>query len=125
MKLIQNIDEVETSMQGIAHRTIASHRDGLTGLSVWHQKIAVGMATPDHWHECSEVIVCEQGWGRVESDEGTLRFSAGMSVAIPGCVVHQIFNDGQDTLVIRGILAASPVEVFHPDGKPLPLPWIS
>lgn len=125
MKLIENLDGSVASMQGIVHQTVASHHDGLKGLSVWRQEISAGMATPNHWHECAELVVCEQGKGRVESEEGVLRFAEGMSVAIPGGRVHQIFNDGDQTLRITGILAASPVEVFHADGTPLPLPWRS
>lgn len=50
-------------------------------------------------------------------------FEARSNPTLPRNVLHQIFSVGDRALEIVGILAASPVDVFLPDGQKLDLPW--
>jgi len=53
------------------------------------------------------------------------RFGADSALALPRDREHQIFNLGPQPLEIVGLLGASPVPAFLPDGSALTLPWRS
>ena len=50
-------------------------------------------------------------------------FGPDTTLVIPPNVVHQIVNVGDEPMCLTAVFATSPVEVFLPDGQPLPLPW--
>ncbi len=125
MSVIRNSELPRTSLPGIEHTTLASSANGLTKLSVWRQSIAPGGATPPHRHECEEVVLISAGEGELRLDGKVHRFGPDTTLAIPGNVPHEIINTGDKPLELVGILAASPVEVFFPDGQRIELPWVT
>jgi len=112
-----------TPIPGLLHSTWAGKDEGLSQLSVWRQTIAPGGATPPHRHDCDEVVMCSAGEGELHIDGVVHQFSAGSTVTLSRNVMHQIFSVGSEAMEIVGVLAASPVEVFLPDGNKLDLPW--
>lgn len=125
MKLMEQIPPQASGLPGILHSTWAGEADGLTQLSVWRQCMAPGAATPPHFHDCDEVVLCLGGWGEVHSDGQVRRFGADATLVLPRGQVHQIFNVGPMPLETLGILAATPVPTRLPDGEALELPWRS
>lgn len=110
---------------GIDHATWAGSPIGLTQLSLWRQSVAPGAATPPHRHDCEELVLCSAGAGELHIDGAVHRFRAEQTLVIPRNVLHRIVNSGEAPLEITGIFAATPVEVFLPDGSKLALPWQS
>lgn len=108
---------------GLQHVTWAGSADGLKQMSVWRQSIAAGGATPPHRHDCEEVVLCSAGHGELHINGEVHRFAASQTIAVPRNVVHQIFNVGSEPMEILAVLAATPVEVFLPDGQQIELPW--
>ena len=110
---------------GLDHATWAGSPTGLTQLSLWRQSVAPGAATPPHRHDCDEIVLCSGGWGELHIGGEAHRFGADTTLTIPRNALHQIFNVGPQPLEITGVFAATPVEVFLPDGSKLALPWQS
>jgi mannose-6-phosphate isomerase-like protein (cupin superfamily) len=114
-----------TPIPGVAHATWAGRAEGLTQLSLWRQTLAPGAATPEHRHDCDEVLLCLSGWGELRSGAAVKRFGADQTVVLPRGRDHQIINAGPMPLEIVAILAATPVAVELSSGEPLALPWRS
>ncbi len=111
------------ALPGIEHRTLAGPRDGLTGLEVWHQRIAPGGETPWHRHDCEEVVVVLQGSGVCECEASSERFAQNTTLVVPPGVVHRLRNDGEGELVLLASLSTAPVVVETPERERIPLPW--
>ena len=121
---VNNNSSVTTfQLPGLEHQTLAGCQDGLKSFEVWRQTIAPHASTPVHSHACEEVIVIMGGSGVCRFADRELPFKADQTLVIPGGVVHQICNNGNDNLHIIATLAASPVEVKSETGEPMALPW--
>ena len=114
-----------TPIPGVAHATWAGSPNGLQQLSLWRQTLAPGAATPPHRHDCEEIVLCQAGWGELHIGGEVHRFGAGSTVTVPRNAMHQIFNIGPLPMEMVAVLAATPDEVYLPDGQNLPLPWAS
>ncbi|MFT3858632.1 MAG: cupin domain-containing protein [Aquabacterium sp.] len=125
MKVIAPAAPLPTVLPGIQHVTRASAGDGLSTLSVWHQTLEAGAATPPHRHDCDEVVMCMSGSGEVRSGQDTLHFHAGCTLALPADGEHQIVNSGGTPMEIIGVFAATPVVTRDLRGAELALPWQS
>lgn len=123
MHIYEQTRPAATPIPGVAHSTWAGHDEGLTQLSLWRQSVAPGGATPPHFHECDEVVLCQSGWGEVHIAGQAHRFGPDSTLVLPRGVVHQIFNTGEVPMEILGTFGASPVHTFLPGGEPLELPW--
>lgn len=123
MPLIDQRPPEPCELPGILHSTWAGEADGLQQLSIWRQTMAPGGATPPHYHDCDEVVLCLGGWGEVHSDGQVQRFGADSTLVLPRGQVHQLFNVGPMPLETIGILAATPVMTREPGGAPIDLPW--
>lgn len=111
------------SIPGVEHLTLAGGEQGLRGLSVWQQSVDAGEATPPHRHDCEEVVAVTEGSGVLEVEGVRHAFSAPCTLVVPPDAPHQIFNTGSGPMRLVAAFSASPVQVFLPDGTPLPLPW--
>lgn len=125
MYVFTNAELPSASIPGIQHRTLAGREAGLTRLSVWHQSVDAGGATPPHRHDCEEVVVVQSSSGELLIDGTAHRFGPDSTLVIPPNVDHQIVNTGGTALRMLAVFSMSPVAVFLPDGQPLPLPWNS
>jgi mannose-6-phosphate isomerase-like protein (cupin superfamily) len=125
LKIINNNLLTHAHIPGIDHVTIAGSGDGLRHLSVWRQSMRAGSATPLHRHDCEEVVLCEAGRGVIDIGGKRYPFSANHTLVIPPDVEHQIFNVGYGPLETLAVFSRAPVEVTHPDGSSLKLPWRS
>jgi quercetin dioxygenase-like cupin family protein len=122
-KVIEAPRPAPSALPGIAHATLASAADGASQLSVWHQLLEAGAATPPHSHHCDEVVQCLSGSGEVRSGGRRQRFGAGAIVVLPRDEVHQLLNVGASTLELMGMFGSSPVVTLLPDGQAIELPW--
>jgi mannose-6-phosphate isomerase-like protein (cupin superfamily) len=109
-------------LPGLEHQTLAGCQDGLKSFEIWRQTIAPHAATPVHSHACEEVILLMGGSGVCRFEDRELPFKADQTLVIPGNVVHQICNTGDENLHIVATLAASPVEVKSETGAAMALP---
>lgn len=123
MYVIDQCQPTQVPIPGLLHATWAGRDDGLRQLSVWRQTVAAGGATPPHRHDCEEVVMCSSGRGELHIDGEVHPFTAHQSLAIPRNAIHQIFNVGAHPMEIVAVLAATPVEVYLPEGQRLDLPW--
>lgn len=125
MHVIKNSELSRATLPGIEHVTLAGSENGLKSLSIWKQSVAPGSATPPHRHDCEEVVLIETGSGELHMDGKVHRFGPDTTLVVPRNVPHQIINVGDAPLELIGVLAATPVAVFFPDGQPIELPWSS
>ena len=123
MNVIEQTRPEPMPLPGIAHATWAGRAEGLQQLSVWRQTMAPGACTPPHRHDCDEVVLCLAGWGELHVGGEVQRFGADSTLILPRGVEHQFFNIGPMPLETLGILGASPVNTFLPDGTAVDLPW--
>ncbi|MCD6681293.1 MAG: cupin domain-containing protein [Burkholderiaceae bacterium] len=125
MYVIDQKAPLDMPIPGLQHATWAGSDDGLEQMSVWRQTIAPGGATPPHRHDCEEIVLCSSGTGELHIDGQVHPFCAGQTVAVPRNVLHQIFAVGAQPMNLVAVLAATPVDVYLPDGQKLDLPWRS
>ncbi len=124
MLIHQNSTRQKFSIPGLDHWALAGFRDGLTGIDVSLKKLAVGGATPVHYHECEEVVVVLAGRGRARMNEVESEvFGPETTIVVPTGAVHQFENMGNDELVLLCAFSATPCGVFRPDGSEIPVPW--
>ena len=125
MPIIHHRAPAEAGIPGITHTTLAGSDDGLRDLSVWHQSMVPGAATPPHRHDCEEVVLCTAGEGELHIDGRVERFGANATLIIPRNADHQIFSVGAVPLQTIALFGMTPVEVCLPDGERLALQWSS
>lgn len=123
MHVNNNSSVKKHQLPGLEHQTLAGCQDGLKSFEIWRQTIAAHAATPVHSHACEEVILVMGGSGVCRFEDCELPFKADQTLVIPGNVVHQICNTGDEDLHIIATLAASPVEVKSETGAAMALPW--
>jgi len=123
MPIINHADVPLFSLPGLKHQTLASHKDGLTGLEMWQQTIAPGVATPVHRHACEEVIVVLRGPGRITIDGREAAFDSPSTLVVPPDAVHQLINSGAEEMLLIAALGSTPAMVTTADGQFIPLPW--
>lgn len=123
MYVIEQEKPADTAIPGVRHATWAGRDDGLEHMSVWRQSLAPGGATPPHYHDAEELVMCISGVGEIHADGKVHRVTAGQTAIVPAGVLHQIFNVGTVPLESLAVVAETPVSVYLPDGEPLPLPW--
>jgi mannose-6-phosphate isomerase-like protein (cupin superfamily) len=123
MHVNNNSSVQKHQLPGLEHQTLAGCQDGLKSFEIWRQTIAAHAATPVHSHACEEVILVMGGSGVCRFEDRELPFKADQTLVIPGNVVHQICNTGDEDLHIIATLAASPVEVLSETGAAMALPW--
>ncbi len=125
MHVIDQPQPAATPIPGIHHATWAGRDQGLHGLSLWHQAMAPGAATPPHAHDCDEVVLCIEGHGELDVGGTCHAFGPAQTLVLPAGVPHRIVNTGAQPLRLTAVFSASPVPVRLPDGSALELPWRS
>jgi quercetin dioxygenase-like cupin family protein len=125
MSVINNSTIQQFSLPGLAHQTLASHKDGLNNCEVWMQTVEPGAETPVHYHDCEEVIVIMSGSGQLSINDKVLEFGPNSTLIIPPDIVHQLVNSGTEEIRLIASFSSTPAKVFLPDGEELALPWQS
>jgi mannose-6-phosphate isomerase-like protein (cupin superfamily) len=121
---VVKFSELQTfAFPGIAHQTIAGHKQGARGIELWKQTVEPNAATPIHLHECEEVVIVLQGSGQIMMDGKITGFEANSTLIIPPNTVHKIVNTGKQELLLIGCFNSSPVNVYATDGEKIVLPW--
>jgi quercetin dioxygenase-like cupin family protein len=126
MRILKNAAPAPSPFPGILHATLAGSEQGLRQLSVWHQVLEPGAATPPHRHDCEEVVLCTAGRGlcRFEGQEPQY-FGANTTLCIPRNALHEIVNAGSEPLRMVAVFSTTPVTPHLPDGTRIDLPWAS
>jgi quercetin dioxygenase-like cupin family protein len=123
MNVIRNRELPRAALPGLENVTLAGSQNGLKNLSIWHQVMAPGGATPPHRHDCEEVVLIQAGSGELHLDGQVHRFVPDTTLIVPRNAPHQIVNTSDVPLELIGVFSVSPVPVFFPDGQPIELPW--
>jgi len=110
-------------LPGIEHRTLASSIDGLVNSEVWMQTLEPGAETPEHKHDCEEVVVVTRGTGTCRIGNKDVRFGPDSTLIVPADTVHKIRNTGAEPVHLIAAFNATPANVLTPDGQPIDLPW--
>lgn len=110
-------------LPGLKHQTIAGHAHGVKTMEVWYQTMDANSATPVHRHACEEVIFILSGSGKVMVEGETSDFGPNCTLIVPPDAIHQIFNTGEESLVLVAALGTAPVRVQTAEGEPLSVPW--
>ena len=111
-KPLRTVRESDQKSIRTGNRTFKLLIDQETGSSRVTQFVGVippGRA-PMHHHTYEEAIYILEGEGRVWTEEGDARFSAGASIYLPRGVSHSLENTGSTNIRLLG--------VFHPSGSP-------
>ena len=125
MSVIDNSTLQQFSLPGLAHQTLASHKDGLNNCEVWMQTVEPGAETPVHYHDCEEVVVIMSGSGQLSINDKVIEFGPNSTLIIPPDIVHQLVNSGSEEIRLIASFSSTPAKVFSPDGEELALPWQS
>ncbi|NKB19990.1 MAG: cupin domain-containing protein [Alphaproteobacteria bacterium] len=104
---------------------------GFEGLSMGYQTIAPGCHIREHSHdEQIELQICHRGKGHVLVDGARHELVPGTSCFLGYNVKHEIFNDGDDELVMMWVIAPGGLEEFFATigkeraaGDPAPEPF--
>ena len=123
MHVVNNDELVTLALPGLAHQTLAGHRQGLKTMEVWSQVMAPGAATPVHCHACEEVVLVLSGSGQCTVGDETVTFGPNSTLIFEPDVVHQIVNTSEVEMKLVAALGMAPVRVKAADGAALPLPW--
>lgn len=123
MPVLANASREHFSIPGIDHQTLASLRDGLAGLEIWHQTLDPSAETHVHYHDCEEVVVVLEGSRRATIAGEAHAFGPDSTLIIPGRGVHQLVNTGDVPMRLLAAFPATPARGFAPDGAELALPW--
>jgi mannose-6-phosphate isomerase-like protein (cupin superfamily) len=125
MQVLRNAELPQSGIPGITHTTLAGCANGLTGLSLWRQRMMPGSATPPHRHDCEEVVLVLAGTGEVHFEGKVVPFGPDTTLVIPPDVDHQIFATGSEPLETVAAFSRTPVGVTTAKGDVIPLPWAS
>ena len=122
MPIIANSSLQVFNLPGLKHKTLASGADQLRHVEVCMQRLDPGAATPEHYHECEEVIVVLKGSGRLSVGDEASDFGPGTTLICPPKSVHQLVNSGTEEMLLIAGLSETPARVFAPDSSLVPLP---
>lgn len=110
-------------LPGLEHQTLAGAADNLKSTEIWLQTLAAGAETPEHKHDCDEVVVVSRGAGTCCLGDDEVAFGPNSTLIVPAGVVHIIRNTGDEPIHLIAAFNATPANVLTPDGQPIELPW--
>lgn len=123
MTVKQNSNVEKHHLPGLEHQTLAGAADNLKSSEIWMQTLAAGIETPEHKHDCDEVVVVNRGAGICYLGDEEVAFGPDSTLIVPAGVVHVIRNTGDEPIHLIAAFNATPANVFTPDGQPIELPW--
>ena len=98
---------------GYAEATLTPDETGFKGLSMGFQTIAPGGHIREHSHVSQiELQICHKGQGHVLVDGIHHALVPGTSCFLGYNVKHEIFNDGDDELIMMWVIAPAGLEEF-------------
>jgi quercetin dioxygenase-like cupin family protein len=98
---------------GYAEAMLTPDETGFTGLSMGFQTIAPGGHIREHSHDSQiELQICHKGLGHVLVDDIRHELVPGTSCFLGYNVKHEIFNDGDDVLIMMWVIAPAGLENF-------------
>ena len=98
---------------GYAEATLTPDETGFKGLSMGFQTIAPGGHIREHSHDSQiELQICHKGLGHVLVDGIRHELVPGTSCFLGYNVKHEIFNDGDDDLIMMWVIAPAGLESF-------------
>ena len=98
---------------GYAEATLTPEETGFKGLSMGFQTIAPGGRIREHSHDSQiELQICHKGLGHALVDGIRHELVPGTSCFLGYNVKHEIFNDGDDDLVMMWVITPAGLEKF-------------
>jgi quercetin dioxygenase-like cupin family protein len=99
------------AVKGVTGRIAIGRADGALNFCMRVFEVAPGGHTPRHAHEWEHEIFVHRGTGEVFDGGNWNEIGAGSVLFIPGNEIHQIRNQGQETLVFVCLIPAGPPEL--------------
>ena len=121
MPVVNNTEAKKFHFLDMIQQTLAGPETGLKTFEVWLMTLKPGGESPLYHHLGETVWVILKGSGRALVDGEEVQVGADTCLSIPAGASRQLFNTGDDELVmltIRGMIA--PEQAGH-GGKPLAL----
>ena len=98
---------------GYAEATLTPDETGFKGLSMGFQTIAPGGHIREHSHDSQiELQICHKGLGHVLVDDIRHELVPGTSCFLGYNVKHEIFNGGDEDLIMMWVIAPAGLEKF-------------
>ncbi len=114
LKNAKTIEPLHSEHGEIVYELIGNAAGGTTAYSLAQVVIPPGKASLKHYHPVAEESYCIlSGTGRLDMDGKTVMLGPGDTVAILPNHTHQIFNDGEDTLILLAVC----VPAWTPDNS--------
>jgi quercetin dioxygenase-like cupin family protein len=83
---------------GVTVRWVIGKEDGAPNFAMRVFEVQPGHGSPYHQHDWEHEVFILAGEGAVRRADGEIPISAGSVVFVPGSVMHQFLNRGQDIL---------------------------
>jgi quercetin dioxygenase-like cupin family protein len=108
---LTTVEPIELPGGSWSRMLVTGERVESTAASIGYSVFKPGSATASVSHETDEVAYVVSGSGRLDTDDGEVRFEAGDALHIPSATWHAVVNDSSaDVVMVFGFP--------HPDYPP-------
>jgi quercetin dioxygenase-like cupin family protein len=97
---LESVEAIELPGGSWSRMLVTSDRVGGNASSIGYSVFKPGSATTSVSHETEEVAYVVSGSGRLDTDEGEVRFETGDALHIPPGTWHAVVNDSEAEVVM-------------------------
>jgi len=90
--------EAQPALEGVTMRVVIGPGQGAEHFNLRVFEVQAGQATPHHSHWWEHEVFVLSGQGEIRTDQGSIPFSHGSTILVPGAEMHQFRNTGDDLL---------------------------
>jgi mannose-6-phosphate isomerase-like protein (cupin superfamily) len=108
MHLVHHADARKFRFLDLVQQTLAGPETGLTSFEVWLVTLKPGGESPPHHHLGDTAWVILQGHGRAVVAGEAVQVGPETTLSIPAGASRQLFNTGDEELLVLTIRASAP-----------------
>jgi quercetin dioxygenase-like cupin family protein len=97
---LESVDPIELPGGSWSRMLVTGERVGGTSSSIGYSVFKPGSATTSVSHETEEVAYVVSGSGRLDTDDGEVRFTSGDALHITPGIWHAVVNDSDEDVVM-------------------------
>ena len=97
---LESVEKIELPGGSWSRMLVTGERVGDTTSSIGFSIFKPGSATSSVSHETEEVAYVVSGSGRLDTDDGEVRFETGDAIHIPPHTWHAVVNDSEEDVVM-------------------------
>jgi quercetin dioxygenase-like cupin family protein len=97
---LESVEPIELPGGSWSRMLVTGERVGGNASSIGFSVFKPGSASGSVAHETEEVAYVVSGTGRLDTDDGEVRFEAGDALHIPAGTWHAVVNDSDDDVVM-------------------------